>query len=372
MSAKCVLVTGGAGYVGSHTTVLLLEAGYNVVIVDNLSNSNTDIIARIERISQRSVTFYHQDICDAEALSSIFTKHHFHAVLHFAGLKSVAESAQEPLAYYHNNVTGSIQLLACIEQYAIPHLIFSSSATVYGAKAIPPYTEGMPLGEPTSPYGATKQTVERLISAQCLRTADAELSTARLSAVSLRYFNPIGAHPSGELGELATARPNNLLPILMNVAVERQAELAIYGNNYPTPDGTCRRDYVHVMDVAAGHVKALAYLQRNTLANTDEAILIDKYKDAQAKQRSASQHHIFNLGAGAPHSVLEIVRHAEQIINKPIPFSFELARAGDLSEFWADTHKALYNLEWRAEYDITQMIKHAWGWHASQYLPPHS
>ena len=367
MSTMSVLVTGGAGYVGSHTAVMLLEAGYDVVIVDNLSNSNIDVIARIEHITKGSVTFYHKDLCDADALNAIFANHHFHAVLHFAGHKSVAESVTHPLAYYHNNVTGSIHLLTCIEQYAVPHLIFSSSATVYGANACPPYTEDMPLGEPTSPYGATKQTIEKLISAQCLRKTDTTLSLPKLCAVSLRYFNPIGAHPSGELGELASEQPNNLLPIVLNVAVERQAELAIYGEHYPTPDGTCRRDYVHVMDVAAGHVKALAYLQRKTERKNP----IDTNKN-DSEQEYGAEHVVFNLGTGTPLSVLEIVRQAEQIINKSIPFKFYPARVGDLSEFWADTHKALNSLDWRAEYDITQMIKHAWSWHTSQYLTSHS
>lgn len=365
MSTKVVLVTGGTGYVGSHTVVSLLEAGYEVVIVDNLSNSSHDVVARIESISQRAVTFYQLDLCDAAALQTVFDQHQFHAVLHFAGLKSVAESVQVPMEYYRNNVVGSIQLLSCIEQHAVPYLIFSSSATVYGAQAIPPYSEELPFGEPTSPYGATKQAVERLIHAQCARTSTA----TTLAAVSLRYFNPIGAHPSGLLGELAAEQPNNLLPIMLNVATGHQPELAVYGDQYATPDGTCRRDYVHVMDVAAGHVKALSYLECPTIHKTENVRAIDPYCHQQDQHLHRSQYHIFNLGTGSPRSVLELVRHAEQIINISIPFTIKAARTGDLAEFWADTHKAQAQLNWHPQYDIVEMITDAWRWHAVQYPP---
>ncbi|WOH36572.1 UDP-glucose 4-epimerase GalE [Thalassotalea fonticola] len=329
-----VLVTGGAGYIGSHTVLSLLTHNYDVVVYDNLSNSSVESIARVEKLTGKSVSFVEGDICDKAKLSDVFEQFNIDAVIHFAALKAVGESAQIPLSYYQNNVHGSVCLLEVMQQYNVHNFIFSSSATVYGEENDVPYVETMKLGTPSSPYGASKVMVERVL-------ADFALSDTNFRGVSLRYFNPIGAHESGDIGEDPKGIPNNLLPYVAQVAVGKRDKLSIFGDDYPTADGSCERDYLHVMDLAQGHVAALDWLNSN-----------NEFRGVEA----------FNLGTGNGVSVFAIVKAFEQAINNSIAFEVSPRRAGDLPAFWANATKANNELNWQASRSLEQMMSDTWRW----------
>jgi len=332
-----VLVTGGAGYIGSHTVLSLLENNYDVIVYDNLANSSIVSIDRVEKLTGKSVRFVEGDICDKEKLSQVFKQSNIDAVIHFAALKAVGESAEIPLSYYQNNVHGTVCLLEVMPQHKVHNFIFSSSATVYGEENDVPYVETMKLGTPSSPYGASKVMVERIL-------ADLALSDENFRGVSLRYFNPIGAHESGTIGEDPKGIPNNLLPYVAQVAVGKRDKLSIFGDDYPTKDGSCERDYLHVMDLAQGHVAALDWLNRNSDFSGVEA---------------------FNLGTGNGVSVFAIVNAFEQAINNKIPFEVSPRRAGDLPAFWANASKANKELNWQANRSLEQMMADTWRWQSN-------
>ncbi|WP_444882614.1 UDP-glucose 4-epimerase GalE [Microbulbifer sp. PSTR4-B] len=326
-----VLVTGGAGYIGSHTLVALQEAGFEVVVIDSLCNSSEIALQRVQMITGTSVRFYHGDIRDRALLEQIFTENSIHAVIHFAGLKAVGESSQKPIDYYQSNVTGSLVLLEAMQAYGVKQLVFSSSATVYGSEAPVPYVETLQTGSTSNPYGTSKWMVEQVLK-------DAALANPELSVALLRYFNPVGAHPSGLIGEDPQGIPNNLLPYIAQVAVGKRKELSVFGDDYPTPDGTCLRDYLHVMDLAEGHVCALEWLEGKTGTIA------------------------FNLGTGKGTSVLDIVRAFEQASGVSIPYRVAPRRAGDLPAFWADASKAKQDLGWVARLGLDQMMVDTWHW----------
>lgn len=326
-----VLVTGGLGYIGSHTCVELISAGYIPIILDNLSNSKLSVLSRIETLSGYKPITYQGDIRDTTLLDEIFTTHSIGAVIHFAGLKAVGESTQKPLEYYENNVSGSLVLVQSMKKHNIKHIIFSSSATVYGEHAPVPYVESLPVGYPSSPYGWSKVMVE-----QCLM--DLQKAASDWNITLLRYFNPVGAHPSGLMGEDPQGIPNNLMPFISQVATGRREQLSIFGNDYPTPDGTCIRDFIHVMDLAKGHVMAL---------------------DVKHNQCGTF---IYNLGSGTGHSVLEVLHAFEQACGHSISYQFAPRRAGDLAAFWADPHKAAIELGWKVERSLQDMVTDAWNW----------
>ncbi|WP_019028866.1 UDP-glucose 4-epimerase GalE [Colwellia piezophila] len=332
-----VLVTGGAGYIGSHTVLSLLENNYDVIVYDNLTNSSLESIKRVEKLTSKKVKFVEGDICDKEKLSQLFKQSDIDAVIHFAALKAVGESAEIPLRYYQNNVHGTVCILEVMQQYQVHNFIFSSSATVYGEENDVPYVETMKLGSPSSPYGASKVMVERIL-------ADLALSDNKFRGVSLRYFNPIGAHESGEIGEDPKGIPNNLLPYIAQVAVGKRDKLSVFGEDFPTKDGSCERDYLHVMDLAQGHVAALDWLDRHSEFNGVEA---------------------FNLGTGNGVSVFAIVQAFEKAINKAIPFEVSPRRAGDLSAFWANASKANKELNWHANRSLEQMMTDTWRWQSN-------
>ena len=332
-----VLVTGGAGYIGSHTVLSLLENNYDVIVYDNLVNSSAESLERVKKLTGKTVEFVEGDICDKTALSQVFKQFKIDAVIHFAALKAVGESAQIPLKYYQNNVYGSVCLLEVMQEHNVNDFIFSSSATVYGEENDVPYVETMKLGTPSSPYGASKVMVERIL-------ADMALSNEHFRGVSLRYFNPIGAHESGDIGEDPTGIPNNLLPYVAQVAVGKRDKLSIFGDDYPTKDGSCERDYLHVMDLAQGHVAALNWLNRN-----------DEFRGVEA----------FNLGTGNGVSVFAIVKTFEKATDKTIPYEVSPRRAGDLPAFWANANKANKELNWQASRSLEQMMEDTWRWQSS-------
>ena len=326
-----ILVTGGAGFIGSHTVIELQNAGYDVVVVDNLVNSSEKSLERVEKITGKKVPFYKVDILDREGLNEVFAKEKIDSCIHFAGLKAVGESVQKPWEYYENNIAGTLTLVDVMRKHNVKNIIFSSSATVYGDPAMIPITEECPKGQCTNPYGWTKSMLEQVLT-------DIQKADPEWNVVLLRYFNPIGAHKSGLIGENPNGIPNNLMPYIAQVAVGRRDHLTIFGNDYPTPDGTCRRDYIHVMDLADGHVKAVEY---------------------------AAQHkgvEVFNLGTGTPYSVLEIVHAFENATGVAIKHEFGARRAGDLPEFWANADKAAKVLGWKAERDLTAMCRDTWRW----------
>lgn len=327
---KTVLVTGGAGYIGSHTTVELLQAGYSVVILDNLCNANPSVLERIHSITGKQPVFIQGDIRDPVCLDQVFQQHPIDTVIHFAGLKAVGESVQQPLRYYENNVYGTLTLCQAMERAGIRRLIFSSSATVYGEEAPVPYIETLPRGTTTNPYGTSKAMVEQLLTD--LQTAD-----PRWSVVLLRYFNPIGAHESGLIGEDPQGIPNNLMPYMTQVAIGRLQELSIFGDDYPTADGTCERDYLHVVDLAQGHLQSMQKLGTPGV-------------------------HIYNLGTGQPVSVLSMLKTFEQVIQQSLPYRMAARRAGDLPAFWADASKADTELGWTAKRPLKQMLEDTWRW----------
>lgn len=325
-----ILVTGGLGYIGSHTCVKLIEAGYNPIIIDNLYNSKKTVLNRIEQITGKSPLFYYGDIRDKALLDTIFKQHTITAVIHFAGLKAVGESVAKPLEYYEQNVYGSICLTQVMRDNNVKNLIFSSSATVYGDKNPTPYLESYSTGNITNPYGWSKFMVE-----QCY--IDLYNAEKDWSICLLRYFNPVGAHPSGLMGEDPQGIPNNLMPYISQVAIGKREKLSVYGNDYPTQDGTGVRDYIHVEDLALGHVAALKKI-------ADVGI------------------HIYNLGSGTGNSVLEVLAAYEKACNKKLPYQIVDRRAGDIAAFWADASKAKQQLNWQTKYTLDEMARDSWNW----------
>lgn len=323
-----ILVTGGTGFIGSHTCVELLSEGYGIVIADNLSNSKEAAVDRIEKITGKKVAFYNVDICDYDALSGVFRENDIEAVIHFAGLKAVGESVRKPLEYYTNNIYGTLVLLKVMRENNCKKIVFSSSATVYGMNNKAPYTEDMPTSA-TNPYGYTKVMIEQILRDVCVADSD-------FSAVALRYFNPIGAHSSGLLGEDPNGIPNNLVPYIAQVASGKLEQLSVYGDDYETPDGTGVRDYIHVMDLAAGHVCAIDYAMKN---KGFEPV---------------------NLGTGKGSSVLEVVAAYEKACGRPIPKKITERRAGDIATCYADASKAKEIFGWEAKSDIVQMCADSW------------
>lgn len=325
-----VLVTGGAGYIGSHTCVELLTAGYEIIVVDSLVNSRAEAVRRIEELSSRKFPFYKVDLLDKAGLDKIFQAEAVDAVIHFAGLKAVGESVAMPLRYYMNNITGSLVLLETMSQHGVKNLVFSSSATVYGDPASLPITEDFPL-QPSNPYGRAKAMLEQIM--RDLFHADPEMNIALL-----RYFNPVGAHPTGRIGEDPKGVPNNLVPYIAQVAVGKLEELQVFGNDYSTPDGTGVRDYIHIMDLATGHMKALEKLAANPGLVT------------------------YNLGTGRGYSVLEMVDAFSEAAGKKIPYRIVGRRPGDIASCYADPSKAERELSWKATRDIQAMCADTWRW----------
>lgn len=326
-----ILVTGGAGFIGSHTVVELQNAGYDVVVVDNLVNSSRKSLERVEKITGKEVTFYEADINDAAALNEIFEKESIDSVIHFAGLKAVGESVAKPLEYYMNNISGSLTLFDVMRKHGVKNIIFSSSATVYGDPAFVPITEECPKGEITNPYGKTKGMLEEILT-------DIQKADPEWNVILLRYFNPIGAHESGTIGENPNGVPNNLMPYITQVAVGKLKELGVFGNDYDTHDGTGVRDYIHVVDLALGHVKAIEKL------NDNPGIAI------------------YNLGTGNGYSVLDIVKNFEVATGIHIPYVIKARRPGDIATCYCDASKAERELHWKAERDLKTMCADSWRW----------
>lgn len=327
-----ILVTGGAGYIGSHTCIELLEQGHEVIVVDNLCNSSRVSLDRVETITGKKVTFYEADLLDRKALEEIFDHESIDAVIHFAGLKAVGESVAKPLEYYHNNITGTLILCDVMREHKVKNIIFSSSATVYGDPAFVPITEECPKGEITNPYGQTKGMLEQILTD--LHTADPEWNV-----IILRYFNPVGAHKSGLIGEDPAGIPNNLTPYITQVAVGKLKEVGVFGNDYDTPDGTGVRDYIHVVDLALGHVKAL-----EKMASSEPLV------------------RIYNLGTGQGFSVLQMIEAFSKACGKTIPYSIKPRRPGDIAECYADAALAKKELGWEAERGIDEMCEDSWRW----------
>ena len=325
-----ILVTGGAGYIGSHTCVELLNQGQEVVVVDNLCNSSEESLNRVKQITGKDVTFYKADLLDKAAMEEIFSKETIDAVIHFAGLKAVGESVAKPLEYYHNNITGTLVLCDVMRNHGVKKIIFSSSATVYGDPAFVPITEDCPKGKITNPYGQTKSMLEQILTD--LHTADPEWSV-----ILLRYFNPVGAHKSGLIGEDPAGIPNNLTPYITQVAVGKLKEVGVFGNDYDTPDGTGVRDYIHVVDLAIGHVKA-----------------VDKLAQSEPDVR------IYNLGTGKGFSVLQMIEAFSKACGKQIPYAIKPRRPGDIAECYADAALAKKELGWEAERGIDEMCEDSW------------
>lgn len=325
-----ILVTGGAGYIGSHTVVELLTKDYEVVIVDDFSNADPAVLDRIEELTGKSFTFYELNILDKESLSKVFEKHEIEAVIHFAGFKAVGESVAEPLAYYQNNMTGTLILLEVMQEFKVKKIIFSSSATVYGMDNEAPFTEEMPTSA-TNPYGKTKVFIEHILR-------DLAVADAAWSIVILRYFNPIGAHESGRIGEDPNDKPNNLMPYITQVAVGKLDKLSIFGADYDTHDGTGVRDYIHVVDLAQGHLSALEYTFENT---TVEAV---------------------NLGTGEGYSVLDVVQAFENANSLTIPYEIVERRPGDIAIGYADPTKAKTLFGWESKYTLEDMCRTSWNW----------
>ena len=326
-----IMVTGGCGYIGSHTCVQLINSGYEPVIVDNLYNSKKVVLDRIEKITGKKPKFYEGDVRDRPFLDRIFQENQIESVIHFAALKAVGESVHKPLEYYDNNVYGSIILLQAMRAANVKNMIFSSSATVYGTQPIVPYVETMGTGEPTQPYGRSKLFIEKIL--QDLNKAEKGWSISLL-----RYFNPVGAHPSGLMGEDPQGIPNNLMPFITQVAIGIRPSLSVFGNDYDTPDGTCVRDYIHVMDLADGHLAAMKYSQ---------------------KQNGI---HIFNLGSGKGNSVLEVIHAFEKASGKKLPWHYAPRREGDLAAYWADATKAKQLLHWETHKSLQVMVQDSWNW----------
>lgn len=328
-----ILLTGGAGFIGSHTCIELIKAGHEAVIADDLSNSKPAVLERLKELTGKDIPFYNIDVADKEKVDHMFAKESFDAVIHFAGFKAVGESVAKPLMYYRNNLDTTLTLLETMAKYNVRNFVFSSSATVYGVPERVPLVEGMKTGC-TNPYGWTKLMIEQILT-------DAAAADKNLSVVLLRYFNPIGAHPSGRIGEDPTGIPNNLLPYITQVAIGKLPQLGVFGNDYPTHDGTGVRDYIHVVDLAKGHVKAIEYAGKN--------------KGTE----------IFNLGTGIGYSVLDIVKAFEKANNIKIPYVIKPRRDGDIAECYADPTKARDVLGWQAEETLENMCKDSWRWQSN-------
>ncbi|MEX0895304.1 MAG: UDP-glucose 4-epimerase GalE [Balneolaceae bacterium] len=325
-----ILVTGGTGYIGSHTVLELLNAGYEIVVIDNLRNSKRESLDRVAKLAGKEPLFYQVDLLDPGGLKSLFDQHTFDAVIHFAGLKAVGESVQKPLLYYQNNITGTANLCEVMSEFGVMDIVFSSSATVYGDPDTVPIREDFPLSA-TNPYGRSKLTIEYMLK-------DLHRADSHWNVTLLRYFNPVGAHESGEIGEDPSGIPNNLMPYVAQVAIGKLDRLQIFGNDYPTVDGTGVRDYIHVTDLAAGHVKALENLAEPSAVS------------------------IFNLGTGSGYSVLEVVRTFEKASGRKIPYTFTDRRPGDVAECYADPSKAEDELGWKAEKNLLDMCRDTWRW----------
>ena len=325
-----ILVTGGAGSIGSHTTVELLAAGHEVIILDDFSNSSPKVLDRLKTITGKNIAFYEGSILDKPFLNKIFKENNIEAVIHFAAFKAVGESVKEPLKYYHNNIAGTISLLEVMAENKVKNIVFSSSATVYGMNNISPLTEDMPTSA-TNPYGYTKVMMEQILN-------DVAFADKEWSVTNLRYFNPIGAHESGLIGEAPNGVPNNIMPYITQVAVGKLQELSIFGDDYDTPDGTGVRDYIHVIDLAKGHVLAL----KDNLATTGS--------------------HVYNLGAGQGYSVLDLVKTFEKENNVTIPYTIKPRRAGDIATCYANSNKAKEVLGWTAQKTLADMVRDSWRW----------
>ena len=325
-----ILVTGGAGFIGSHTLVELLERGYGVVVVDNLCNANEESLRRVEELTGKPVKFYRADIRDRAALERIFSENKFDAVIHFAGLKAVGESVQKPLEYYENNIYGTIVLLEVMRAHNVKKIVFSSSATVYGTPEALPLTEESKTGGTTNPYGTSKYYLEHILT-------DLYVADKAWNVILLRYFNPVGAHRSGRIGEDPKGIPNNLMPYVAQVASGKLKKINVFGNDYPTKDGTGVRDYIHVVDLARGHIAALEKLQKAGV-------------------------HIYNLGTGVGYSVIDMIHAFEKACGKQLPYEICPRRAGDIAACYADPSKAEKELGWKAEYGIEEMCRDQWNW----------
>ena len=325
-----ILVTGGAGYIGSHTTVELLAAGYEVIILDDFSNSSPKVLDRLKTITGKNIAFYEGSILNKPFLNKIFKENNIEAVIHFAAFKAVGESVKDPLKYYHNNITGTISLLEVMAENKVKNIVFSSSATVYGMNNISPLTEDMPTSA-TNPYGYTKVMMEQILN-------DVAFADKEWSVTNLRYFNPIGAHESGLIGEAPNGVPNNIMPYITQVAVGKLQELSIFGDDYDTPDGTGVRDYIHVVDLAKGHVLAL----KDNLATTGS--------------------HVYNLGAGKVYSVLDLVKTFEKENGVTIPYTIKPRRAGDIATCYANSNKAKEVLGWTVQKTLADMVRDSWRW----------
>ena len=334
MSKETVLVSGGAGYIGSHTTVALIEAGFEVVIIDNFSNSEISALEGVEKILGRKVPFEKVDTCDKAALRKVFEKYDFYTVIHFAAYKAVGESMTEPLKYYQNNLVSFMNIVEMMKDFKRPNILFSSSATVYGDAEVLPVTEQTPRQPATSPYGNTKQIAEDILR-DCCRAYEG------LFGIALRYFNPIGAHPSALIGELPRGVPNNLLPFVTQTAAGIRECLSVFGNDYDTPDGTCLRDYIDVVDLAKAHVAAVRRMTSDKMG--------EKYE-------------IFNVGTGSPVSVLELLTRFEAVNNLKLPYKIVGRRPGDVPAVWADTAVANEVLGWKAERELDDTLRSAWAW----------
>ena len=326
-----ILVTGGAGYIGSHTVIELLNAGYEVVVLDNLVNSSKESLKRVEEITGKKVTFYEGDIADRELLKKMFEAENIDSCIHFAGLKAVGESVQKPWEYYENNIAGTLTLVDVMRKHGVKNIIFSSSATVYGDPAVIPITEECPKGQCTNPYGWTKSMLEQILT-------DMQKADPEWNVILLRYFNPVGAHESGLIGEDPKGIPNNLTPYITQVAIGKLKEVGVFGNDYDTPDGTGVRDYIHVMDLAEGHVKALK-----------------KFEDKPAV-------YIYNLGTGHGYSVLDVIHAFSKAVGKEIPYVIKPRRAGDIATCYSDATKAKVELGWEAKRTLDDMCHDAWNW----------
>ncbi|MBO4376458.1 MAG: UDP-glucose 4-epimerase GalE [Lachnospiraceae bacterium] len=326
-----ILVTGGSGFIGSHTCIELQENGYDVVVVDNLCNSSEESLRRVAKITGKEIPFYKVDILDKEELSKVFDKEKPDAVIHFAGLKAVGESVAKPYEYYNNNITGTLCLVDVMRNHNVKNIIFSSSATIYGDPAIIPITEECPKGTCTNPYGWTKWMLEQILT-------DIQKADPEWNVVLLRYFNPIGAHKSGTIGENPNGIPNNLMPYVTQVAVGKLKELGVFGNDYDTPDGTGVRDFIHVVDLAKGHVKALKKIEDKSGLN------------------------IYNLGTGVGYSVLDVVKNFEEATGVKVPYVFKPRRPGDIATCYSDASKAKRELGWVAEKGIKEMCEDSWRW----------
>lgn len=329
-----ILVTGGAGYIGSHMTLVLLQAGHDVVVLDNLANASEESLRRVTELADKAPVFIEGDIRDRRCLDALFAEHAISDVLHFAGLKAVSESMAEPLRYYENNVAGTLTLCQAMAAAGVFRLVFSSSATVYGDGHLMPIHEQLPTGQPTNPYGTSKLMVENVL--QDLARAD-----DRWSIALLRYFNPVGAHASGRIGEDPNGKPNNLVPFIAQVAVGRRDALSVFGNDYPTPDGTGVRDYIHVMDLVDGHLAAMQVLASRRGVNT------------------------WNLGTGRGYSVLEMVSAFENASSRPVAYRIEPRREGDVAECWADPTLAQRELGWEAQRGLEEMLADTWRWQSA-------